>query len=484
MRSWYVNGSMVLVAPGWNITQKINARTTLQATIVDQLLVENIDNGDPIELWNGSDKIFSGIISTISKEEAMPGVIFYQIQGQDNSALADKRRIAVTAENMTAGDIVTSYILQVLASEGITAGTIQTGPTIKRGVFNYLKCSEALDYLKQITNFVWTIDNDKALHFYEPGTISPAPFVLNNSVQHRGFKQNSSMDRYRNVQYVRGGKGKTSLQTDELPTPKPDGQSRSFVLRYSVAEQPQIEVKRGSGTWVAVADVDVGVNGIDKSKKWYFSYNSNTVTQDNAESVLGTGDSLRITYIGLRNLFVKVDNPTEIANRANIETGTSGIYEDVVKNTDIEDTSTAIQYAQGLIATYGEIKDDITFSTEVDGLRAGMLLPVDKPVFGIKSDFLIESIGITGADANHINYNVRALDGAAIGGWEEYFKSLINSTKEFNIAADEGLVLLQTQKEENHKSATIFITKYSVNYPTISIYPNNTLYPGTSFLEN
>ena len=66
-----------------------------------------------------------------------------------------------------------------------------------------------------------------------------------------------------------------------------------------------------------------------------------------------------------------------------------------------------------------------------------------------------------------------------MGGWEEYFKSLINSTKEFSIAADEGLVLLQTQKEGNKMSGSILVSIFNDFYPSSTIYPGNTLYPST-----
>lgn len=216
MRSFYIAGELVTVSPNWNISSKLNQRTTMSMTVVNIGNLPEISEGDSVVVYNNTDKIFAGIIYSVRAYETDEIVreINYDIQIVDNSAIADKRLIAQVAENKTAGDIVKDYILPILADEGITAGIIQNGSTITKAVFNYIQCSAALDYLKDITGFNWKIDNDKRLHFFSRET-NAAPFTLNNLIPHDGFEKNSTMDNYRNKQYIRGSQGETAVQTKE-----------------------------------------------------------------------------------------------------------------------------------------------------------------------------------------------------------------------------------------------------------------------------
>lgn len=481
MRTCYIDSELVSIAPGWNITDKLNARTTLSLTVVDLLDLDKIDNGDSIELYDDLDLIFSGIVLSLQKYEPGPGILEYGITVVDNSALADKRRIAKVYENEYAGDIARDLITEKLGDEGVTEGDIQNGPVIKKAVFDYITCAEALNYLKKITGYVWNINKTKQLNFFDRST-NNAPFALTDAIQHSNFKQNSTVDQYRNTQYIRGGKGKTATQTNEIPTPGPDGVSRKFVLRFPLAEKPIIEVNLNGAGWTAIGLGDIGVNGIDNNKKWYFSFDSQIITQDSSETVLTNVDAVRVTYTGLRNIFLKIDDPAGVTARAAAETGTSGIYESLEIEKSINDVNQGIQYAQGLIETYGQIKDDVIFDTYVSGLEAGQLLPVQKTLFDINEDYLIESVTIR-PDGDSLLYYIKALDGAAVGAWEEFFKELIAGKKDFVIAENEVIILLQNQTETEGYQGSIEVDLYNALYPANNLYPSNNLYPNRTATE-
>jgi hypothetical protein len=249
---------------------------------------------------------------------------------------------------------------------------------------------------------------------------------------------------------VRAGTGKTTEQALEKPSPAPDGSSRNFIVRFPVAEKPVVYVNS-----TAVLSANVGVNGLDTNKSWYFSYNSNIISQANTTAVLTSGVTLEITYTGLYPILPRIDDPAQIAERAAIETGTSGKYENLQTEKSINERNQAFEYAEGLILKYGIIPSTITFDTEVPGLKAGQLLPIQKTLFGINSSFLIESVGISAADAGKINYSVKCLDGSAIGGWERFFVDLIGKNSTFVISENEVIALLNLQTEtENLGSST------------------------------
>lgn len=460
-RTFYVGAEPIYVNPGWNISDKINSRSTLSITVVDKLSA-TISEGKTFTVYSGVTKIFEGIIVNVKIVEKNPNYLEYALSIADNSALADKRLISKVYEDELAGDIVSDIITEVLGVENVTAGTIQNGPTIKKAVFNYISCAQALDYLKTATGYVWNIDKDKQLHFFERST-NAAPWTLDSSVQHIGFSKNGTMEDYRNTQYVRGGKGKTATQTNEVPTPAPDGQSRSFVMRFPIAERPTIEINLNGAGWVAISSSDVGINGLNTNKKWYWSYNSNILSQDESETVLVDVDAIRVTYVGLRNLFTKIEDTVEISSRIAIECN-SGIYEKMAVEKSLTTSAQALQFAAGLIDTFSEEKDKISFKTEVSGLEAGQLLTVDKPLFGISETFIIESINIRPKDSETLEYSVNAIDGISVGGWEEYFKSILKNSKDLAIAENEVLILINKQSEAEIMSGEIDITTYDMIY--------------------
>ncbi|MFZ5352737.1 MAG: hypothetical protein ACOZCL_08440 [Bacillota bacterium] len=478
MRTFKIGGYNVVVEPTWSISDKINARTTMSFTVIDLGLLTEINEGDSILVEQDGTKIFSGIIHSIEDYEENPGELYYSITAVDNSAKADKRLIADTAVNEYAGNIITNKILPILAQEGVTAGNIAQGQIITKAVFNYIKASEALDYLRDVTGFIWEIDFDNKLNFYSRST-NISPITLSNSVQHSSFRRKRSLEQYRNRQYIRAGKSKTAAQNAEQPTPKPDGVTRNFVTRFPLAERPIIEINLNSAGWVAISSADIGVNGLDTNKKWYFRFDSNIITQDETETILTDADAIRVTYNGLVNILTYADNPAEISDRKAKETGTSGIYESLVEEKSIDESNQAIEFANGLIQKYGEVMDTIDFETEVHGLKAGQLLPVQKPLYGINSDFLIESISIYPIDSSTIEYSVHALDSPAVGGWEVFFKNIIKGGRQFVIAGNEVLILLNTQTETEGYQGSVNVKVVQALYPADDLYPAEDLYPGT-----
>jgi hypothetical protein len=474
-RTYFVDSEAVIVSPSWSISDKINSRSTLSVTVLDKQSAI-ISEGAEFKMFNGAIKIFEGVILRIRKYESDPNVLYYNLDIVDNSALADRRVIAKTYVNQTAGYIVTDLITEVLGEESITAGTIATGPIIKKAVFNYIKCSSALDYIKKVTGLNWNIDKYKQLQFFDRST-NISPFTLNSTIQHNKFQQESNMDEYRNIQYVRGGRGRTAIQENEVLSPAPDGKSRSFIARFPLAEQPIIEINVNGSGWIAIDSAEIGINGLNNNKKWYWTYGSQIITQDNTETVLSTVDAIRLTYIGLRNLFVKIENPSEIT--------TQGKYEALNTEKSINITEQAVEYANGLIETYGEIKDTISFTTEVEGLQAGQLLPVQKTLYGINDSFLIESVSIKPSDSGSIEYVIKGLDGAAIGGWEEFFKELLKGNRDYAINENEVLILLNLQQENDgyQGELNLYITTRIPNIPLLpspTLRPRATLYPSPS----
>lgn len=478
MREFLIDQKPVVAGKSWGITDKINARTTLSMKVVDKLNVDTIDNGDEIIMKNDNELVFAGVISSVKLKEIARGVIEYNVKAVDYSALCDRRRIVKVFENAYAGDIVREMIRLKLHEEGIVPGLIEKGPLVKRAVFNYWTCSKALDHLKTIAGFNWTVDDQKRLNFMSRSS-NRSDIVVDDNFRMRNYSHESTAKEYRNTQYTRGGKSKTSLQDKETPSPSPDGESRNFLLRYPLADKPVIEVNVEGNGFVQVDPNDVGVNGKDKGKKWYYENDSAVIIHDEELALdKAKGDQIRVNYYGLRNLFVMLEDSDEIEQRRLKEKGSSGIYEHMAVEKSLDDSATAIQYTQGLLDTYGEIKDVSTFKTHEHGLKAGQLVRIDKPAFGVHDDFLIESVAIRPEGPNMIEYSIKCLDGAAVGGWEKLFKRLHDNQEDFVIAENEVIITIQNQGEKMKYQGKYSVVKLQGVLPSNTLVPSNDLTPG------
>jgi hypothetical protein len=480
MRKLLISGDEVILGTGWSIMDVLNARSSLSAEIISSPKI--ITSGESVVLMQDEAVIFSGVVLTVSKSEALPGQLIHSIKCVDNSALADRRLVFKGYVNISAGNIVRDLIQTVLSLEGVTPGIIDDGPMMTAVKFNYITATDALDLLKSQSGLNWRINNDKTLDFISRAS-DLAPFSLTNDVQHSGFRHESDMEKYRNREYVRGGLGRTAIQVNWTPTPAPDGQSRTFFTRYPIAEKPVIEINTGSG-WVAVNPNDIGVNGLDTGKKYYFSYGSTEINQDTSESVLVAGNLMRLTYYGLRRIFVLSEDPAQIAGRKTEEPGTSGVFERIDFDNSLVTQSAAIDFANSKLETFGKITDSVTYSTYIQGLRAGQLQQITKPLFGIDEQFLIESITIR-PDGNDLVYSVKALDGASIGGWEVFFKTLARRQAEYVIAENEVLILLVnfTEGITFSESLEVMVTRFPSPADDLYYLDANPIYSGIGSIE-
>ena len=466
MRQYKIAGQVVLVEMrSFGINDKLNERTTCAFTVIEPEF--EIDVGMEVEIADGGEVIFAGTVESCD----LYGDIerYASVQCVDYSQLVDKRIVADAFENEFAGDIVRAFIAKVFHEEGITAGEIQQGPRINKAVFPYENGNAALNYVASVTGYNWEIDSNKQLHFYDRATYA-APFALtDDSKNYHGLRIKKTRGKYRNRQYVRAGTDVTGEIVKEKPTPKPDGVSKTFVVRLPISQRPRIFING-----VELDPQEIGVNGLDSDKKYYFSFASNTITQSDDEPTL-TDEVLEVTYRGLYPLLVVADNPAEINARQTLEGG-SGVHEDLVQEPNINNRDTAFEFAFGKLDKYGIIPRVVTFTTHDRGLQAGHLLSVNVTHHDLRGDFLVESV--TARDDGGLTlYSVKCLDGSALGGWEQFFKSLIQGNKKLVIRENEVLVLLNTTQERQNWSEALGHSIYACRVPNDTLYPSEDVIP-------
>ena len=429
----------------------------------DGMKIENNHEATPFTFLalrdNPGMRIFAGEIIKF-QDYVKAGVTYFYVSCADYNAILDRVLVATAFDAMLAGEMVKKIHGMKLVSEGITLGKVEEGPATSRSVFDWVPVSSALDDIEKLTGITWNVDYYKVLDYFPPGA-KKAPFSLTEtSNNYSDLVLERNTDKYRNVQVFRPGWLETTAQT-ETPTPPPDGSSRTFTTRFPLARRPQIFIDG-----VEVPPNDIGVNGLDGpgTKKWYFSRQSPQVSQDTYETVLPAGATLEIIYTGLYNrIFVK-EKEDEIAARKRIEGG-SGRWESYEDKATIDDFSAADQYLSGLLRKYGSISNKITFRTQEHGLRAGMVIPVDIPSRGIKGDFLIESVTGRADGPGLMIYNVKAIDGEVVGGWVDFFRSLVIKSRDFAIRDNEYVSMVQDLAEPDMESIGDAVSTYNANPP-------------------
>ncbi|EGW36457.1 hypothetical protein [Desulfosporosinus sp. OT] len=430
MRTYAIAGNIVTTQKNsLSYNDTLNDRTTCSFVAIDPDF--EIDVGMEVIVEEDSITIFAGTVDSVSENGDKTNYV--SVSCVDFSQLIDKRIIANSYENQLAGDIVRDFITTVFADEGITEGDVQDGPTISKAVFNYDNGNTAMNYLADATGYNWEIDNLKQLKFFDRSTYA-SPFGLTDvSHNYQGLTVKKSRSDYRNRQYVRAGTDTSAEIPLEQPTPKPDGVSKTFVVRLPIAQKPRIFIND-----VEVSPLDIGVNGLDTEKKYYFSFNSNTITQDNSEPILLDTQVLKVTYKGLYPLFVVRESSEQVADRKSAEGG-SGVYENIIQETNLNTREAALEFALGKLEKYGIIPKVVTFNTYSKGLKAGQILPITNTKHNLSGTFLIDSVSARN-DGGLTLYSVRCLDGTTVGGWEKLFKTLLQGNRQLVIRENEVVV--------------------------------------------
>ncbi len=478
-----ITGFEVIISPEWRVEERINNVSSMRCKIVD-------DNGQTIEcgkecyFYDDSLNILhAGILTDIDDDEEIHDTLYYDCTIEDFTKIANQPKAKIVYENKSIDYIVkdlrTRYLNNSTDSNydfGVTEGTIETDlPVLNYIAFNYLTLSECFNKLCDFGNYIWNIDKNKKLNFYSIGYIVNTTVFDRNTTVFNNFKRKRSMQNYRNYQIVKGSPYVADLRVNEIPTPPGDGNIKTYTTKYKIAEAPKIEVSANSGaTWT---EASVGVLGIDSDSDFDFlwTYNSQQFSQNDSGTALNYagGDRIRISYKPLIPLLIIYKNSGEIANR--------GIYEHYVENKLLQNKYDALKYAKTLIEKYAEISDSITFDLYEHTYNSMEQITINDNLRNIVNEtFLVESCTWQPIDDETIIYSYKILDGAELGGWEEFLKNLIKPEK-ITLDDNEIVIDLKEYSDTHSHDGEYNITIYDdLLYPADDLYPADTLYPNNS----
>lgn len=416
-----------------SIEKRIEERSTASFVVIDKPGTGDFPRGTPIEIFDAVPAlIFAGFIDTPEQDEIAPGQgLFHSISCVDNHVITDRRLVVKVYTGETLKHIVEDIVAVFMAGEGITIGEVQTGPIISKAIFNYVSVTEAYDALKELSGFIWYIDELKKLYFVDRATYA-APWDLDGTTNKpiEGSEHLSlGNPLYRNRQYIRGGKGVTDVQEEVFTG---DDVTESWTVGYPLALEPTI-----------VDSVDgpktVGIKGLETDKDYYWNKGDATIV---GAAALAAPKTITVTYFGEYPLIVRADDYEAVLAQQAIEGGT-GITEEVTTEAQHETGDAMRESARAKLTQYCRDAEKFIYQTRKSGLAPGQLQPITHAPFGFSGhQMLIEAVSVA-ADVNSIIYTVTCITGPAMGSWAKFFSSILTrQDKQIKIGEGRLLVLL------------------------------------------
>lgn len=415
-----------LLVNSYRLSQQLNGRDTAECALYipdgwsPQIGERFMLTQDDVRLFGGTVEQWEWEFLSEGNEQRL-----CRVTAVDHNQIADRFIVGKTYTLKAAGEIVRELVTQFLAAEGVTVGSIPTGPTLAKVVFPNISVAEALDQIHQQTGYHWNIDSHKSLNWFFRDAIQ-APFAITTASDSHWRKMRASQDRgaYRNVQFVDGGKGRTATQTEFFSG---DGTRRTFSVAFELAAQPTVTVDGQSQT--------VGIGGVDSTAQWTWNQGNNTISQQGG-TPLTAQQILRVMYIGWFDIFAGGEKPEEIERRHQIEGG-SGRYELVIREDGLDGSDVVDQYIQDMLRIYGEIAWDLEFELDQPGLAVGQQLHVDVPSLGLANvEVLITEMETWPFAITRRRHKIKATTGELKNTMKSFWARVFRSGKPITINPD------------------------------------------------
>jgi hypothetical protein len=421
------------VGGGISVSSSQNGTSSLSFSLrqaTTGTLAPSVDEGDLVVLTDtdSSDKLFGGFVHDIESTEVTNNAsgtytVVHRVTAIDYSGITRHRLINEVYSNKTLLQIVTAINTDWLDGEVFTVTGVETGPTLTKVVLPWQHVSDALDTLAEMTGYAWWIDGDKDIHFAQRTTTAGSYAISGASRPFISLSVNRSLAQYANVVLQRGGKYIGSTRTENLFG---DGKRRVFNVAYPVAEKPS-GITDPTG---AIAAGDIGIRGLDTGKKYYWSKNQTEIEHDESETVLGSADVLTVAYKGLVPIVIEAENAAEIAARVTASPNTSGRFETIQVDAQIEDLTEASDKAEGYLSRFGTIPKEVSLVTDTNTLRVGQLVSVVLPELALSGEYLVDSLSMMDRSDGNLRTTAKLLSGESLGGWQRFWRQRVGPAKQ------------------------------------------------------
>jgi hypothetical protein len=391
--------------------------------------------------------VFGGQVDEYEEDYVVNGLQArreYRVTCVSHEAIADRFFYAGSATSTALGSVVNSIVAEKLGGEGINTDNVAVGPVLTKVNFPWIPVSQCFDELATLSNYHWWMAPssvaDTVCLYVQPRTGVDAPWQIDTSTSSPNcsrLRPGRHRESYRNAQYVRGGTDLTDPRAEEW---KGDGETRVFVTEFPVGAVP---------TSVAVNSVaqTIGIGQVESGKNFYWNLGSNEIRQEHGDTVLSDTDTLLLYYQGQYPVMTSSQDDGEIAARASAEGG-SGRYESLDDDRALDDAEAASEKARALLQRYGTIPERVGVWTYRGGLDVGQLLPILAPAHSLAGQYLVHSVQARWRGQSRLVYEAEVLSGDGVGGWIQFFRTLLERQAAFVIRENEVVLLLRTAADE------------------------------------
>jgi hypothetical protein len=417
--------------------------------------------GQEVICYDGSTKIFAGVLTSIDSSAASFGMIRHRIQCQDYTRLLDQKLVPDTFENKTVDQIIATLKASYFP-EHFTTTNVSAPVTIKYVAFNYKTVAKCLEELANLINYDWYIDYDKDLHFFAKESVL-SPFNLSDTGGKYRYdtlvirKDNSQI---RNSVIVRGGEYLGSQLTANLQT---NGVDFYYPLPYKFAD---------FAAHLTGEILSVGIDGIDAADSYDALYNfQEKILKFKSVDTPSNGKTLKVSGKPYLPVIVKYRSTASIRSMTSAETSgtytSDGIYEYLIVDKSINSKEGARQRAQAEILAYANTLSEGEFVTETSGLKAGQQITVQSTSRNINEDYIINKVTITQFSASLLLYSVSLITTRTFDLIDVLQRLLLESTKKIEINPNEVTDTIYELEDTAAFSDTTPTTSFS---PTSYVY--------------
>jgi hypothetical protein len=374
--------------------------------------------------------LFGGYIGT---------VVWYKIAGGEPDLFADCT--CVSFEQMLDrrycwahcytgngfGEIVRDIIVNSLGADGFSAalvadgGEIVMGPTID--LFEIVEprptIKQAIEQLCTLATtgtdiYYWDATPGKVIRAFVQGTYN-APFDITDASLN-GLLQDCKITETNtdmaNRVFVYLGEYLLDAVTE---TVHGDGSTSTFDTTMPIGAAPTLALNS-----VAIAATDIGINGVDTGKRYYWAPGSAQIYQDGGETLLTSGDNLDITYQGLdAKTLPPINDSGAIATEVTLQGGGTGYYEAYVTSDTPAGAADGAALGQAYLDRSKTATVTFEGATYTPGLRCGQEITISLTAAKINRTMLIQSVTATDQGAGRLLWSFVAIDGPYRADWKK-----------------------------------------------------------------
>lgn len=342
--------------------------------------------GQEVIVTKDGTRLFGGRITEVEGQYDKLDLVGYVVRCSDYTRDLDQRLVVENYEGLTVAQIIGHIATNYLDAAFSTAGVDCDIPIDYIG-FKYEYPSACLKQLAELVGFDWYVDPNRVIYFFSKQN-NPAPFDLADDTGvylYNTLVIRRDITPVRNTIYVLGGEYLGNTVTAAYVS---EVNQKHFLLPYRFSDLKVMVTGHQAG---------FGLDNIDDPTNSDALYNFTEKLVKFRSDRMRDGKAVRISGRPYLRVLVKVRDSDSIA-AFSADEGNSGVYEYKIVDESIISKEAARQRGRAELLAYAQTLSQGSFSTNSDGLRAGMRIRVQSTIRGLDEYFVINRVDASPED--------------------------------------------------------------------------------------